>query len=366
VKGYFTESNNTGTEITTSPWKYEVDEMQEFVMNNPKSIFQNLPPKTKITMIARELEIKSGKIDFVFVDEYGGFFIVETKLIKNTDKKEIFAQVDYYASVTWNKLELEKDVDGFFNTCQNSLQKYLNDPSLELDSYLQEKLELESIDNLKSKIKDNITNHNITFVIVMDELDENIRLQIVYRQNKNIRTFGVELDRFKIDNKYLVIPKIFSVSPLSTGTTSITSEWIHDDDNSEIIFSKYENYIHTTSSLEQPLKDGILKIISKFREWNAYLWLNQTNKQLDVYFDSVDDGGSTPIIINPEGSISLRPNAFQKDPDKINRFREDISKIDPYIQEKISNTKGMKIHTPQKIWLPKLELILRVLEKYCK
>ena len=111
MKGYFTQFYEQGDGINSIPWNSEPKEMQEFVMNNPTSIFQNLPPKTKIAMIARELEIKSGKIDFVFVNEYGDFYIVETKLKINTDKKEIFAQVDYYASATWNKLEIEKDID---------------------------------------------------------------------------------------------------------------------------------------------------------------------------------------------------------------------------------------------------------------
>ncbi len=365
MKGFFTQFNQHGVEIDSVPWDYEKEEMQEFVMNNPTSIFQNLPPKTKITMIARELEIKSGKIDFVFVNEYGEFFIVETKLWENTDKKEIFAQVDYYAAATWNKLEIEKDVEGFFNTCQSSLQKYLKDTSLQLDTYLQEKLELETVDWLKSKIKDNIISHNITFVIVMDELDENIRMQIIYRQNKNIRTYGVELDQFKIDDKYLVVPKVFSVSPLSVGTSK-DSGWIHDDNDSEPIFLTYEKYVNANQTMEPSLKDAITKLISKFREWNAYAWLNQNSKQIDIYFDKVDDGNSTPIIINPEGSISLRPNAFQKIPETFKNFRTDISEIDTYIQDKISSTKGMKIHTPQEIWVPKVNLILNILEKYCK
>ena len=365
MKGYFTQFYEQGVGIDSTPWNSEIKHMQEFVMNNPKSIFQNLPPKTKIAMIARELEIKSGKIDFVFVNEYGDFYIVETKLKINTDKKEIFAKVDYYASATWNKLEIEKDIDGFFNTCQSSLQKYLKDTSLQLDTYLQEKLELESVDQLKSKIEDNIISHNITFVIVMDELDENIRMQIIYRQNKNIRTYGVELDQFKIDDKYLVVPKVFSVSPLSVGSSKDLG-WIHDDDHPEIIFSAYEKYVKADQSMESSLKDAIMKLISKFREWGAYGWLNQNSKQIDIYFDKVDDGSSTPIIINTEGSISLRPNAFQKISETFKNFRTDISEIDVYIKDKISSTKGMKIHTPQEIWVPKVNLILNILEKYCK
>lgn len=367
MDAFFTDDKfGRGTTIKSTEWDDEIKQMQEFVMNNPNAIFSYLPPDMKLTMLGREIKLDSGdEVDFVFVDEDGGFYLVETKLKKNTDKRRIFAQIDDYASSTWFQLKIEQDVDGFFSSCEHSLQKFLKNPSLELDDYLQNKFGVDSsIEELKNNIKEKIVSHDITFVIVMDELDEKIRTQIIYRIDQDIKTFGVELEKYSIDEKLLIVPKIFSVFPLSKGITG-KDDWIQDDHHPELIWNRYENHVKTNQEFDTNLRSAILQLISKFDEWDADPWLHLSDMSVLVYFEKVKDYGYTPIKIRTDGSISLRPEAFNDDQKTLDEFRNNISNIDQDIKDKIS-AGGEIIRVPQKIWVPKVNQIIQVLEKFCK
>lgn len=363
MDAFFTDDKfGLGKPIESTEWDDEIKQMQEFVMNNPNAIFSDLPPDLKFTMLGREIKLASGYVDFVFVDEDGGFYLVETKLKENTDKRRIFAQIDDYASSTWFQLKIEQDVVGFFSSCEQSLRKFLKDSSLELDNHLQNKFGPDSsIEELKNNIKEKIDSHHITFVIVMDKLDEEIRTQIIYRIDQKIKTFGVELEKYSIDEKLLIVPKIFSVLPPSKGITG-KDDWIHDDDHPELIWRRYENHV---KKFDANLSSAILQLILKFEEWVADPWLHLSDMSVLVYFEKVRDYGYTPIKIRTDGSISLRPEAFHDDQKTLDEFRNDISNIDQYIKTKIS-VGGEIIRVPQKIWVPKVSQLIQVLEKFCK
>lgn len=363
MDAFFTDDKfGPGTPIKSAEWDLEIPQMQEFVMNNPKAIFSYLPPDQKLIMLGREIKLASGSVDFVFVDEDGGFYLVETKLKENTDKRRIFAQIDDYASSTWFQLKIEQDIDGFFSSCEQSLRKFLKDSSLELDDYLQNKFGADSsIEELKNNIQEKIVSHDITFVIVMDELDEKIRTQIIYRMNQDIKTFGVELEKFSIGEKLLIVPKIFSVFPPSKGVTG-KDDWIHDDDHPELIWNRYENHV---KKFDANLGSAILQLISKFDEWDADPWLNLSNMSVLVYFEKVKDYHYAPIKIRTDGNISLKTEAFSDDQKTLDEFRNDISNIDQGIRDKISAGEEI-IRVPQKIWVPKVNQIIQVLEKFCK
>jgi len=238
----------------------------------------------------------------------------------------------------------------------------LKDSSLELDDYLQNKFGVDSsIEELKNNIKEKIVSHDITFVIVMDELNEKIRTQIIYRIDQKIKTFGVELENYSIDEKLLIVPKIFSVLPPSKGITG-KDDWIHDYDHPELIWNRYEDYI---KKFDADLSSAILQLISKFDEWAADPWLHLSDMSVLVYFEKVKDYDYTPIKIRTDGSISLRPEAFNNDQKTLDEFRNDISNIDQDIKDKIS-AGGEIIRVPQKIWVPKVSQLIQVLEKFCK
>ena len=85
MKAYFTEDfGPANDELEPTEWGDEVEDMQKFVKNNPYAIFPHLPADTQFTMLAKEFVIDGNEIDFIFVDDNGDFYIVETKLCTAT------------------------------------------------------------------------------------------------------------------------------------------------------------------------------------------------------------------------------------------------------------------------------------------
>jgi len=326
--------------------------------------FHVCPPGTKFAMLARELKVEGGEIDFVFVDGDGGFYIVETKLKKNKgDKRKIFAQVDDYACSIWFKLKIYQSVDEFFSSCQENLRKELHDGSLVLDDYLQRELDLDdSPEQIKKEIKDSITNHRITFVIVMDDLDEDLQQQIIYRVDQKINTYGVELQKYLIHGETLIVPNVFRLRTPATEKKS--NNYIHDDDGRAVL-DRYEKHVKENSEFDSDLKSAILKLTSKFDEWEGWPWLHLSDMSLVVYFKKVKYYGHAPIKIHADGSIALRTAAFNDDSKTLDEFRADVSSIDQEVKEKIS-AGGVSIGVPHETWVPKIDSVLNVLEKYFK
>ena len=198
----------------------------------------------------------------------------------------------------------------------------------------------------------------------MDELDEKIKTQIIYRTIQEIKTYGVELVQFKNNDELLIVPQIFQVSATSDSSGK-SGDWVNDDVDATWIWEKYGNHVKTNTRFTVDLKNAIVKLCSKFQEWDGDPYLNLSSKQIDFGFKNVENWKTTPVIIFPDGALSLRPEAF-KEEEKRKGFQKNISDIDEFIQNKITTTKGMKIKIPIEIWAPKVEIILNVLEKYCK
>lgn len=367
MDAFFTDNKfGPGTTIKSTEWDDEIKQMQEFVMNNPNAIFSHLPPGTKFAMLARELRVDGGEVDFVFVDEHGEFYIVETKLKKNTTKRKIFAQVDDYACSIWAKLKIDQDVDGFFSLCEENLQDELKEDSLVLDNYLQRELNLDdSPEKIKKEIKDNINSHNITFVVVMDELDEDLQQQIIYRVDQKITTYGIELQKYQLNDKTLVVPNVFRLKPPITGKKSYL-DWFDGEKNPiELVWKRYTDYVKTNQEFDANLSSAILQLISKFDEWKAIPWLHLTDMSLIVYFKKIKNYSHVPIKIQTDGKISLRTDAFDDDQKTLDEFRNDISNFDQDIKDKISAGR-IHVRVPHEIWVPKVSQLIQMLEKFCK
>ena len=139
---------------------------------------------------------------------------------------------------------------------------------------------------------------------------------------------------------------------------------MHDDNNPELVWDRYENHVKTDEKFDSNLKSAILQLTSKFNEWDGDPWIHLSDKSLSTYFEKIGNYTRTPIKIQSDGSITLRVIAFNEGSKIYDEFQENISNIDKYIKDKISDGR-VKIRVAPEIWIPKVELILKILEKYC-
>ena len=81
------------------------DKLQELVHEDEIMKKIKLGPDEDLTLLtlAREFSTTSGPVDVIAIDTEGDIYIIETKLKKNTDRREILAQIIDYAGAMWDE-----------------------------------------------------------------------------------------------------------------------------------------------------------------------------------------------------------------------------------------------------------------------
>src|SRR3712207_9541818 len=86
------------------------DYLQAYIKNNPHAIpIDEIKEDLRLLVLAREFPTGSGPIDALGVDQEGSIYIVETKLVKNPDKRHVLAQVLDYGAALWRTYEKSDD-----------------------------------------------------------------------------------------------------------------------------------------------------------------------------------------------------------------------------------------------------------------
>ncbi len=172
-------SNNSKTHtLDSEEWKDET-EIQDFVVKNAKTIFSEfLDEDGKICAIGKELRNGNGEADIIFLDQNGSLYIVETKLDSNTDKRQVFAQVMGYMSGIRNQC-VYQTFDDFINDCEQSIQNQFGFSGT-FTEYIKQKFETdeESVNEIKSNLKNNIKENSVYCIIVMDLIENSLKLDI--------------------------------------------------------------------------------------------------------------------------------------------------------------------------------------------
>jgi len=189
--------------INRTTFKEEA-ELQKYIYENPDCIpLEEIKENVQFTVLVREFPLDVGSIDVLGIDSDGDLYIIETKLYKNPDKRQVLAQVIDYGACLW---------ESFSNNPDSLIQK--------LDQMLREKTgdgiieKLESIfsnpNEIIEGIKQSVSNSTFHFIILMDNIHRSLKELILF-MNKNSRfnVYAVELEYYKFDDYDIIIPHIF-------------------------------------------------------------------------------------------------------------------------------------------------------------
>jgi hypothetical protein len=201
-----TKKGSKATKIDPSQFPQE-DSLQEYIFNNPESVpIYDIRDDIKLLIIAREFATASGPIDAVGIDNVGDIYLIETKLYKNPDKRQVVAQVLDYGAALWHNT---RDANNFLQ----QLNDYLTKQELpELPTRVQEFFCLtdEERDQLLQQVQRNFQDGSFKFVVLMDTLHEQLKNLILYlNQNSEFDVYAVELKYYKHESFEIVIPKLF-------------------------------------------------------------------------------------------------------------------------------------------------------------
>src|SRR3989338_8150434 len=129
------------------------DSLQKYIYENPGSIpLYDIKEDIRFLILAREFPTDSGPIDAIGVDQEGEIYIVETKLYKNPDKRNVVAQSLDYGAALWKH---SGNFNEFVSILNENVQKTFKIP---LNQKLQEYFGLsdEELSQLLDAVKNNL------------------------------------------------------------------------------------------------------------------------------------------------------------------------------------------------------------------
>lgn len=220
------------------------DNLQDYIYKNPDAIpLYDIDEDIRLFIAAREFSTRSGPIDALGFDSSGNIYVVETKLYKNPDKRHVVAQALDYGASLWRHAT---DFDEFIQRLDTHCQKEFN--STFVDKYSDFFNLDDSSENL-NRIKENLSEGVIKFVVLMDSLHSALKDLVIYvNQNSKFDLYAVELEYYKHSEFEIVIPKIFGAEVKKDVTTKDDSNKF---DNQKILdWLKEFNlpYLHVDSN----------------------------------------------------------------------------------------------------------------------
>jgi len=204
------------------------DYLQKYIYNNPESLpLYEIKEDIRLLIVSREFPTNSGPIDALGIDKDGEIYIIETKLYKNPDKRQVVAQVLDYGASLWRGYN---DFNEFLRVIDNQISKKFN---VSLNQKLKDFFGImdDDVSTLVENIKMNLHDGNFRFVVLMDKLHSQLKDLIVFiNQNSKFDIFGIELEYYKFQDYEIMIPKLFG-SEVKKDLTSTGSRKKWDEES---------------------------------------------------------------------------------------------------------------------------------------
>ncbi|MGI0056916.1 MAG: hypothetical protein ACREAK_06025 [Nitrosarchaeum sp.] len=214
------KNGEKGTTSEDKPFGGEGD-LQKFIYENPESIpVDQIKDGIKVLLLKREFN----KIDAIGVDKDGGIYIVETKLEKNPDRRQVVAQVLDYGAQLWHNRDSRKFLDTLDSHTKSNFQ-------MTLDQKLGKFFDIsdEEVETLKEKIEYNLEKGVFKFVVLMDTIEEKLkRLMNFISANSHFSIYPVEFKYYTYSdenkNYQIIIPKLYGTEIPKSGAPPRSSQ----------------------------------------------------------------------------------------------------------------------------------------------
>lgn len=203
--------------------------LQNYIHENPESIpVYEIEEDKKLFVVAREFSTESGPIDALAIDKDGDIYVVETKLYKNPDKRDVVAQALDYGASLWRHSDYGEFMSEINEEVVNKFKIGLEEKMLSFFDIDNEQVRL-----ALEAMRRNLQQGNIKFVILMDTIDDRLKDLIVYiNQNSQFDIYAVQMEYYKFEKYEIMIPKLFGVEvkkSISSSSSSERRKWTVDD-----------------------------------------------------------------------------------------------------------------------------------------
>lgn len=287
------------------------NDLRNYIYENPEIIpIDEIEDGLKLFVAVREFQVESGRIDALGFDQKGNIYIIETKLVRNADKRTVVAQALDYGAALWGATDTQKF---FSDLSAHTTSKFGKDFSLALAEHL----EIEDVDDVLDNIAKNLSSGHIRFMIVMDKIEPNLKDLVRFiNQNSVYDVYAVETSVYKDEDRNIMVTQLFGEEvKKEVGNRAEASTWSRCDET-DFVQQVCESEI-SPARKEQILKlTGILKNLTRpTKELGFY---HVKSPRLDVfrtgghtfYFD--DNGRINVFITSPEYRESKAAKYFRQ------------------------------------------------------
>lgn len=203
-------------------------ELQEYIYDNPEMIpLYDIKEDITLLILAREFPTDSGEIDALGIDNEGGIYLIETKLDRNTDKREVVAQALDYGAQLWRN---SGGWDVFLTDINEAVhERFPEGLNRKIKDFFG--MDDDGVTILLENLKRNLNDGKFKFVVLMDNLESRLKDLITFiNKNSQFDIFAVELAFYKHDHYEIVIPKLFGaevkkdIATVSSGARKVWDE----------------------------------------------------------------------------------------------------------------------------------------------
>ena len=241
------------------------DKLQALVHENEIMKKIKFSPDEDLTLLtlAREFSTTSGPIDVIAIDTEGDIYIIETKLKKNTDRREILAQIIDYAGAMWDEFidfnKFEEKLKDNTSFSAKSISELIRNSDFEIRADL-------DIDKIIENMKQNFEHGSFKFVTVWDKREPKLTNAIKYLNEKaQLTVYAVTFEYYKDDGLEILIPSVYGReaekrSIVKGKRMKWTIDTIHEEfkknltSNEYSAFEKLERFLNENA--DEPLKIG--------------------------------------------------------------------------------------------------------------
>lgn len=201
-------------------------ELQQYLYAHPECLpLYEHKEDVELLVLVREFLTTSGSIDALAVDQDGEIYVIETKLYKNADKRRVLAQVLDYGAALWGDFgdpnDFIQSLDAAVNTgfelgLREKVTTYFSFENTDADSFI-------------ASLRDNVSEGNFRYVVLMDQLSDRLKNLITYvNENSRFDLFGVELDFYRYGQFDILRPKLYGAEAkknVSGSSASARKRW---------------------------------------------------------------------------------------------------------------------------------------------
>lgn len=203
-------------------------ELQNYISANPEVIpLYETDENAEVMVVAKEIPCNSGAIDALGLDSEGRLYVIETKLGRNSDKRQVTAQALDYGAALWKHtndfLELQTQLD------QRSREQFGAGFAERAKQHFD--LSDEAFNGLVEDMRTRLAEGDFKFVILMDHIEERLKdLALYVNHYSQFDVFLVELAAYEYGDTEIIVPDLYgSEVKKQTSIANTVNDWDEDE-----------------------------------------------------------------------------------------------------------------------------------------